>query len=192
MSYFDKKRFTMRQVVGLLIIVFLGITAAAYAVNITYAFTSGSPIKASEMNQNFADVKNAVDALEAKDAGLITPGDLNSLVGKKFGGTNSGWNMLITFTSNTELDILLYDGNLSQATYKCKYNIGTGFISLYSCDYGSGFAPGMGVLSEVKIQTITINSKPYKTISGLSLLGNSMMNTQLPYLSHFYFGLGEQ
>lgn len=31
MSYFNKKRFTMQQVVGLLTIVFLGVTAIAYA-----------------------------------------------------------------------------------------------------------------------------------------------------------------
>ena len=192
MSYFSKKRFTMRQVVGLLTVVFLGITAFAYAVNITYTFSSGSPIRASEMNQNFTAVKNAIDALEAKDAGLITSGDVNFLVGKTFFGSSdqSGgieWKMEIAFTSNTDLSIMLYDGINLPATYPCKYKIGAGFINLYSCDYGGGYAQGIGVLADVKIATVTYNATVRKQVKGLSLLGNSMMNTRLPYLSHFYF-----
>lgn len=65
MYRFNKKRFTMRQVVGLLTVVFLGIAVIAYAVNIPNSFTSGNPIRSSEVNANFNAVKNAVDALEA-------------------------------------------------------------------------------------------------------------------------------
>lgn len=54
MRYFSKKRFTMRQVVGLLVIVFLGITVIAYAV--TVDFTPGSTISSTAVenaiNQN--------------------------------------------------------------------------------------------------------------------------------------------
>lgn len=54
MRYFSKKSFTMRQVVGLLTIVFLGIAAIAYAV--TVDFTPGSTISSTAVenaiNQN--------------------------------------------------------------------------------------------------------------------------------------------
>lgn len=54
MSYFSKKRFTMRQVIGLLTIVFLGIVAVAYAV--TVDFTPGTTISSTAVenaiNQN--------------------------------------------------------------------------------------------------------------------------------------------
>lgn len=54
MSYFNKKRFTMRQVVGLLTVMFLAITAFAYAV--TANFTSGTTISSTAVsnaiNQN--------------------------------------------------------------------------------------------------------------------------------------------
>lgn len=66
MSYFNKKRFSMRQVVGLLTIVFLGIAVITYAaVNIPYTFSSGQTAKAGEVNANFNAVKTAIDALEA-------------------------------------------------------------------------------------------------------------------------------
>ena len=49
MSYFNKRRFTMRQIVGLLIIVFLGITVIAYAaVNIPNTFAPNTTISASQ------------------------------------------------------------------------------------------------------------------------------------------------
>lgn len=63
MGYFDKKRFTMGQVVGLLSIVFLGAAVIAYASTVTIpnTFTSGTTISSSEMNDNFSAVKSAVD-----------------------------------------------------------------------------------------------------------------------------------
>jgi formylglycine-generating enzyme required for sulfatase activity len=60
MSYLNKKRFTIRQVVGLLTIVFLGIAAITYAVSFT-DFTSGSPILASEMNNKLNALKDAIN-----------------------------------------------------------------------------------------------------------------------------------
>jgi hypothetical protein len=66
MSYFNKKKFTMRQMIGLLTIVFLGVAAIGYTVTIPNSFTGGNPILASEMNTNFTALKTAVDALEAK------------------------------------------------------------------------------------------------------------------------------
>ncbi|MFZ3090211.1 MAG: hypothetical protein WA240_06290 [Nitrospirota bacterium] len=65
MNYFNKKSFTMRQVVGLLTIVFLGIAVIAYAVTIPNTFNNGDPISSSQMNLNFTAVKNAIDVLEA-------------------------------------------------------------------------------------------------------------------------------
>ena len=55
----------MRQVVGLLTIVFLGIAVIAYAVTIPNIFNNGDPISSSQMNLNFTAVKNAIDVLEA-------------------------------------------------------------------------------------------------------------------------------
>ncbi|MFZ3091867.1 MAG: SUMF1/EgtB/PvdO family nonheme iron enzyme [Nitrospirota bacterium] len=60
MSYLSKKRFTMRQVVGLLTIVFLGIAAITYAVSFS-DFTSGSTISSSEMNTKLNALKDAIN-----------------------------------------------------------------------------------------------------------------------------------
>ena len=72
MSYFNKKRFSMRQVVGLLTIVFLGIAVITYAaVNIPYTFSSGQTAKAGEVNANFNAVKTAIDALESRRTKIL-------------------------------------------------------------------------------------------------------------------------
>ena len=61
MNYFSRRRFTMRQVVSLLTIVFLGITAIAYAAVSFTDFTTGSTISSSEMNAKLNALKNAVN-----------------------------------------------------------------------------------------------------------------------------------
>ncbi len=60
MSYFSKKRFTTRQVIGLLTVVFLGIAAITYAVSFT-DFQNGSTISSSEMNTKLNALKDAVN-----------------------------------------------------------------------------------------------------------------------------------
>jgi hypothetical protein len=78
MSYFNKKRFSMRQVVGLLTIVFLGIAVITYAaVNIPYTFSSGQTAKASEVNANFQALANAMPAV--KTAGLADSANISSM-----------------------------------------------------------------------------------------------------------------
>ena len=63
MKYFSKKRFTMRQVVGLLTGVFLGITVIAYAaVTVPNTFSSGTTISSSQVNANFTALGNAMPA----------------------------------------------------------------------------------------------------------------------------------
>ncbi len=53
----------MGQVVGLLAVVFIGITVFAYAaVNIPYTFTSGMTAKASEVNANFQALATVMPA----------------------------------------------------------------------------------------------------------------------------------
>ncbi len=65
MSYLSKKRFTMRQVVGLLTIVFLGIAVIAYAaVNIPNTFAPNTTISASQVNANFTAVANQMPGVE--------------------------------------------------------------------------------------------------------------------------------
>ena len=68
MKYFSKKRFTMRQVVGLLTFVFLGISVFTYAaVTLPYPdFVAGNPISSDQVDANFTALKTAVDALEAE------------------------------------------------------------------------------------------------------------------------------
>lgn len=209
MSYFNKKRFTMRQVVGLLVIVFLGITAAAYAVNITYTFSSGSPIRASEMNQNFSDVKNAVDtleakaatlegkvttleskvaALEAKDADLITRSD--NLSGTAWGGFIYNGVGATAFFSLTFIDsqnvTVIITGQDSE----------TGGSSGIQVDYSNcryriaagtiSLGCNLGVLTGVKI------NRPYNNnITGSAFIGNSTLNVNHPKLSHGDFYLSK-
>ncbi len=65
MSYFSIKRFSLRQVVILLSIVFAGIAIISYAtVTIPNTFSSGSTISSSQMNANFTAVKDAIDPLQ--------------------------------------------------------------------------------------------------------------------------------
>lgn len=205
MSYFNKKRFTMRQVVGLLTVVFMGIAAAAYAVNITYTFSSGNPIRASEMNQNFADVKNAIDALEAqntalntrvtaleskvsaleaKDAGLV-PYDYNfsgtRWSGDVYGGRGRAERLVLEFTDtqNVVITILGYDTeDGSSAGPQVSYN----------CKYGVttgtiSLGCNLGILTEAKFVV------DYNRIDGLAIIGNSTLNVAHPKLTHGYFTL---
>lgn len=66
MSYFNKKRFTMRQVVGLLTIVFLGIAVIAYAAMTKPHpdFTPGSTISSGQVNDNFNRLYNSMPAVK--------------------------------------------------------------------------------------------------------------------------------
>jgi hypothetical protein len=74
MKYFSKKRFTMRQVVGLLTFVFLGITVIAYAaVTIPNTFSSGTTISSSQVNANFTALGNAMPAVKTATTAYIIP-----------------------------------------------------------------------------------------------------------------------
>lgn len=215
MSYFNKKIFTMRQVVGLLTSVFLGITVIAYAaVNIPYSFTSGNPIRAGEMNDNFTAVKNAIDvleikaatlegkvatlenkvaALEAKDADLVTVGDNSYFTGTTWGGdieTGIGRTarMVINFTDSTyaNITIIAYDSE-------------TGFSSGIQADYTNcrysvgtisyGAMPGtisLGCNLGV-LANVRINRPSNNLIRGSAFIGNSTLNTNHPKLAHGNF-----
>lgn len=61
MNYLNKKSFTMRQVVGLLVIVFLGIGVMAYAVSIPNSFSNGQIISSGAVNQNFQALADAIN-----------------------------------------------------------------------------------------------------------------------------------
>jgi len=65
MSYFSKSRLSLRQVVILLTIIFLGIAVNSYAdVTIPNTFTSGTTISSSQMNANFTAVANQMPAVK--------------------------------------------------------------------------------------------------------------------------------
>jgi formylglycine-generating enzyme required for sulfatase activity len=80
MSYFNKKRFTMRQVVGLLTVVFLGIAVIAYAVSFS-DFTSGTTISASEMNAKLNALKDAINRRYTADCAGNSANDIMVKVG---------------------------------------------------------------------------------------------------------------
>jgi hypothetical protein len=65
MSYFNNKRFTMKQVIGLLTVVFLGISVIAYAAMTKPHpdFTNGQTISSSQVNDNFNALYNAMPAV---------------------------------------------------------------------------------------------------------------------------------
>ncbi len=68
MSYFSKNRFSLRQVVLLLTIVFIGVAVISYAtVTIPNTFSSGTTISSSQMNDNFTAVKNAIEPLQVSN-----------------------------------------------------------------------------------------------------------------------------
>lgn len=206
MSCFNKKRFTMRQVVGLLVIVFLGITVIAYAaVNIPYSFTSGNPIRASEMNDNFTAVKNAFDALEtkaatlegkvttleskvaaleAKDAGLV-PYDYNfsgtRWSGDVLGGQGRSERIVLEFidTQNIVVTITAFDTETGASS---------GQQVSYNCKYKIATGAiwlgcNLGILTELRFVA------GYDRIDGLAFIGNSTLNVAHPKLTHGYFSL---
>lgn len=64
-GYLSKERFSMRQVIGLLAVVFVGVAVFSYAgVSIPYTFTAGTTAKASEVNANFQALANAMPAVK--------------------------------------------------------------------------------------------------------------------------------
>lgn len=64
-KYLSKDRFSLRQVVGMLTVAFLGVSVLAYAaVNLPFTFTAGSPARASEVNANFQATANAIPAMK--------------------------------------------------------------------------------------------------------------------------------
>ena len=73
MRYFSKKRFTMRQVVGLLTVVFLGIAVIAYAA-VTVPnpdFIAGQPISSDQVDANFTALGNAMPAVKANSTAAV-------------------------------------------------------------------------------------------------------------------------
>ena len=80
MKYFSKKRFTMRQVVGLLTGVFLGIAAITYAVSFT-DFQNGSTISSSEMNTKLNALKDAINRRYTADCAGNSANDIMVKVG---------------------------------------------------------------------------------------------------------------
>lgn len=61
-GYLSRERFSMRQVVGLLAVVFVGVAVFSYAgVSIPYTFTAGTTAKASEVNANFQALADAMN-----------------------------------------------------------------------------------------------------------------------------------
>lgn len=61
-GYLSRERFSMRQVAGLLAVVFVGVAVFSYAgVSIPYTFTAGTNAKAGEVNANFQALANAIN-----------------------------------------------------------------------------------------------------------------------------------
>lgn len=65
MGYFNDKRFSVLQVVGMLCVVMMGVSGIGFA-TVPHTFMSGSTISSSEMNANFAALEARIVALEAK------------------------------------------------------------------------------------------------------------------------------
>jgi hypothetical protein len=64
MESFTRKGFSVRQVIGILLAVFLWAAGSAYAqVTIPNTFSAGTTISSSQVNDNFTALKNAVDPL---------------------------------------------------------------------------------------------------------------------------------
>jgi len=65
MKCFDKERFFMGQLVGLLMIAFLGIPVIAHAeVTIPHTFSPGTTISSGQVNANFTALKNQMPAVK--------------------------------------------------------------------------------------------------------------------------------
>ncbi len=71
MKYFTKERFTLRQVVIMLTIVFSGVAVISYgAVTIPNTFTPGKTISSGEVNSNFTALANQMPAVKTGYAGF--------------------------------------------------------------------------------------------------------------------------
>lgn len=74
-KYLSNDRFSLRQVIGMLTLVIVGISVVAYAaVTIPYTFTSGTTAKSSEVNANFTALANAMPAVK-----VISVADNNTI-----------------------------------------------------------------------------------------------------------------
>jgi hypothetical protein len=84
----QKKVFSLKQVTGLLTVVFLGIAAISHGVTLPFpSFTAGSVISAKQMNDNLNALKAAVDALEKTRAAILS---LNPYGANLEGGASIG------------------------------------------------------------------------------------------------------
>ena len=74
MRYFDKIKFSLGQVAAMLAIALMGTAVIGYASSVTtpHTFTAGTTISASEMNNNFAAIKAAVDDNDSRITSLTT------------------------------------------------------------------------------------------------------------------------
>jgi hypothetical protein len=69
MNFFNKNRFSLRQVVIMLSIAFAGVAAISYAaLTVPNNFTAGSTISAAQVNQNFSTLASAMPGIKAGSA----------------------------------------------------------------------------------------------------------------------------
>lgn len=87
-GYLSRERFSMRQIAGVLAVVFVGVAVFSYAgVSIPYTFTAGTTAKAGEVNANFQALANAMPAVKRTSSG----GNMLSITSTS---TTTGTNLL--------------------------------------------------------------------------------------------------
>jgi formylglycine-generating enzyme required for sulfatase activity len=72
MDRWFRKKFSLLEVIGLLVMGFLGVALYAYAVTIPHTFSAGTTAVADEVNENFEAVATAITDLEGA-VGLRSP-----------------------------------------------------------------------------------------------------------------------
>ncbi len=128
MSYFNQNRYSLRQVVLMLTIAFLCISAITYAaVTLPYTFTPGTPISASQVNADFSALANAVNAIPTTPAmihgnisstGAIINSSSGFTVTREVPGSGSGYYTIFPTTPFPKLPDCVAQAMLNLANYR--------------------------------------------------------------------------
>lgn len=160
-KHFSKKRFSLRQVIGMLTAVIVGGAALAYASSVTipYTFTSGSTASSSEVNANFQALANAINnRTDATLANMAGTWSYNSF-GSWLNGNPPNAGLCVTATNGT---ITLNTDGTSSIFQDVSTNLCIS-SSAGSATYPNtgGTIPGTWTVLADGSGTLTLNGKTY-------------------------------
>jgi hypothetical protein len=148
MEYFNKNRYSLRQVVIMLTIALLGIAVISYAaVNIPYTFTTGTTISSSQVNANFAALASAING---STYGLVNTD------GTIFGGSG---NFTVTPPGTSGHYGVIFSPGLYSKSPTCVVSA-FNYKPIYTCANGGSAPDGLDVYCYTVYAVVTALNTP--------------------------------